>query len=325
MRLAVVSLCLVAACSSSGSSSSDIMKAATDLATAVCNKRQSCTNGVNVTRTFGDMTTCLTRETLLYQLTLEAPSTGQNPTNAESCANAFASLSCADFLDNNSPAACLATGTKATNAPCAYQGQCSTTYCDSNKTTSCGTCGDAPAAGASCRNSDCARTQLCSDRTLTCYVPAAIGAACNADTSPCAFGANCELPTPTATMGTCVAESQELGDMCGGIKGACDQTKGLACLGTVGTRTCAAQTFAADGQPCGQLANGLVLCTQGECYDAAGDVALAAETGTCKKQAADGQACDIMHGPTCTLPARCVTTGGGSSGLCTLPSGMTCE
>ena len=150
-----------------------------------------------------------------------------------------------------------------------------------------------------------------------------VGQSCDADTQPCEFSLYCEK-TATAATGTCVAETQESGQPCQGTNGQCDASMGVQCTGVTGARTCKAALFASGGQACGDIATGSVQCTQGTCYNAAGTIALATDIGTCTTNAADGQPCDLEHGPLCTSPARCVVSGGGTSGVCTLPSGATC-
>ncbi len=323
MRVTFACLFFAAACTSSNKNdTADVMKACNDLATAACNKRQTCSAGTNITRVYGTMATCVEREALQCTISQSAPNTGATVTNLEACVAAYPAYSCEDFFDNNPPAACLVTGPKATNSPCAFQGQCSTTYCGDNKTAACGTCTAPAAAGASCRNSNCADGQSCLARTSTCVVLGKVGETCDADTQPCEFALYCQKATGAAT-GTCVAETQESGQACQAGQGQCDASMGLACYGTT-ARTCMPVQFAGGGQACGILATGPVSCTQGTCYNAAGTIALAADMGTCKANAADGQPCDLDSGPMCTAPARCVVSGGGATGVCTLPSGATC-
>ncbi len=57
--------------------------------------------------------------------------------------------------------------------------------------------------------------------------------------------------------------------------------------------------------------------------------ATTAATGTCQPPAADGAACDIVNGPPCLEPARCVFTTsdagvGGPSGTCQLAAPNAC-
>jgi hypothetical protein len=302
------------------------MKACADQATAYCNKLDTCSSGTGIVRAFRDMATCLQREALICTLGSDAPKTGSSPANVESCVAAYPSYSCEDFFNGNPPDACLVNGPIALNAPCAFGGQCASSYCDSSKTSTCGTCGDAPAAGDSCRNSGCARGQSCSARTQTCQVLGKVGMSCDNDTAPCEFALSCVKTVSTAAMGTCIVQTQEANQACGGTSGQCEASKGLACQGaTPTTRTCVPAVIVGDGQACGALTMGSVSCAAGTCYNAAGTVALSTDVGTCKADAADGQPCDLDAGPNCLTPARCVVTGGGSAGVCTLPAGSICE
>jgi hypothetical protein len=318
-RLAWVMALAAIGCGGGGTS---IDKACTDLAQAQCMKRASCTSGTGITRTWGDMATCLTREKLACTIGLSAPQTGSTPATTETCVKAFANVSCADFLNNNPPAECIPTGPKASGAPCAFGGQCQSGYCDSNKTATCGTCGDAPPDGASCRNSNCARQAECAVRVLTCTTIPGEGDPCDNNTAPCGADLSC-LGNTGGAMGTCTAGSATAGATCSATMG-CDGTMGLVCTGTT-TRTCTAISEGADGADCGSLPMGVFAgCAGGGlCYGAMG-VALAGEAGTCSAPAADGDACDILAGPPCLSPARCVVTGGGTAGTCTVPSGSTC-
>jgi len=124
--------------------------------------------------------------------------------------------------------------------------------------------------------------------------------------------------------GTCTQGLQDAGDACGGALGGCDGTIGLTCSGAPGSKSCVAIPYVAGGSPCGTIDGGpFTSCTAGDCY-ADGGLALAGVTGACQAAAADGQACDIVAGPPCLTPARCVVTGGATSGICTIPSGATC-
>ena len=54
-------------------------------------------------------------------------------------------------------------------------------------------------------------------------------------------------------------------------------------------------------------------------------VAGEAQMGTCKADVATGAACDIMLGPTCAPPNRCVVTGTSTAGTGTIPDPSLCE
>jgi hypothetical protein len=311
---------LLTACGSSGPATAD--QACGDLARVRCDKRDSCTNGSGITRTYGDKPTCLAREKLSCLNGLAAPSTGQSPAALETCVNSYPSFTCTDFLTNNPPAACVVTGPRAASAVCAFGGQCSTTYCTNNKQSACGTCGSAPGVGASCATSGCQRGLTCVAMTSTCQPEGAVSASCDA-VHPCGPDLGCVGATATV-MGSCMTTSANVGAACGGTNPPCDGTKGLHCSGTAGMRTCAKTNFVGDGQPCGTVGTDFVACSGGgDCYTA-GRLIMSGESGTCKIAAKDGDPCDIVAGPPCLSPARCVVTGSSTSGICTLVDGATC-
>jgi hypothetical protein len=314
---------MLSACGSSNSNGVTTDKACSDIAQARCDKRMACTSGAGITRTYGDMATCLAREKLSCMIGLDAPMTGNTPSTTEACVAAFASYSCTDFLLNNPPVACIPTGPKPSGGTCAFAGQCASTYCSNNKTTVCGTCGTAPPVGSSCVSTSCARGQECVGLTNLCVIPGTSGAACNAQ-NPCAPDLGCVGATST-TMGTCMMASQTAGTACGTGLAPCDNTMGLYCGGPAGSKTCMTQTYVGDAQPCGTVSAGTIVgCAKsGSCYTA-GALAQPGEAGTCKAAAADGAACDIASGPPCLFPARCVVSTSSTAGTCTVPDGSMC-
>jgi hypothetical protein len=298
-------------------------QACSDVAQARCGKRMTCTNGAGITRTWGDMTTCLAREKLTCSIGLAAPSTGNSPSQVEKCVVAMAGESCSDFLDNNPPADCAPVGPRATGGACAFTGQCASAFCNNDKTSVCGTCGAMPAAGTSCATANCGHNQECVTTTEICQEFGAMGAACDADV-PCAADLSCVGATATA-MGACMAASATAGMPCGGTTPGCDGTMGLSCGGAAGAKTCMSVNYVGDGMACGTLTGGTFQACAGggTCYTATG-VALSSQMGACKAPAPDNGACDTTLGPGCLAPARCITTAGGSAGTCTVPSGATC-
>ncbi|HUJ57282.1 MAG TPA: hypothetical protein VLX92_02270 [Kofleriaceae bacterium] len=307
--------------SATGRDAGDVAASCTALAQASCNLRQSCSDGGNITHSFGDMATCLQREALACRLAMQAPDTGDTPDAVAACVAAYSTLGCADFFDNNLPAACAPPGGRAAGQACAFASQCQSGYCGHDKTASCGTCADPPAVGAPCRDASCFRGQICDSRTLTCVSDELAGAACDNNTQPCGFALSCD-GNSNGSFGVCTAQTGTLGESCSGTPEVnCDTKANLSCTGPAGSRTCEIATYAADGQPCGAQPDGNVSCAAGgECYGAAGTIALAGAPGTCKAAAPDGAACDLEVGPPCLTPARCVVSGGGSQGVCTLPT-----
>jgi hypothetical protein len=318
-RIAWLIPLLISACDSSAPSTT---QACADLAKARCAKRMSCSDGAAITRDYGDMNTCLTREQLSCTIGVAAPSTGITADAIEACVAAYPGFACADFFSNLVPSACVRIGPRAAGAACAIGAQCASSYCANAKTSGCGTCGDGAAAGQSCATTACARGLNCVSRTQVCQPPGTGGAACDPNSTPCGLGLSCQ---GTGTARTCTTAVGTAGAMCGGTIGGCDGSKGLTCGGAAGAKTCVAIPFAANGMPCGTLTDGSFAgcAAGGECFTATGP-ALVSEMGTCKTAAADGMPCDIALGPPCLQPARCITSGGGTAGVCTVPSGATC-
>ena len=123
-----------------------------------------------------------------------------------------------------------------------------------------------------------------------------------------------------------MAANSMMGAACGTGMAPCDGTKGLYCGGSGTSRTCLAIPYVENGMQCGNVGPGMFVgcAAGGNCYTAAGTIALTGEIGTCKAAASDGAACDTASGPPCLTPARCITTGGGTAGTCTVPDGTMC-
>ena len=306
---------LAIGCGSSGIDSGNptIDSACGDIAQAKCDKVKSCTDGAGITRSWGDLGTCLAREKLSCTLVLQVPMNGNTPAATEKCVAAYASYSCADYFADRPPAACIHLGPRPSGAPCAVDGQCQSGYCIGNKTAACGTCGDAPPDGASCRDSECAHGQDCSLRTLTCYTPGAEGDSCDNDSAPCGYGFACSSGLMT---GTCTAANGSSGAACSSTM-LCDGNKGLTCGPS---KTCATISYGADGAVCGTIPGAAFSACAGggACYTATG-VAQSGEMGHCKAPAADGAACDATNGPMCTSPALCANS------VCTIPDTTSCK
>src|SRR5215472_13052910 len=89
-------------CSSSGTSSGN---AASDAATALCNKINSCAP-FYVTVTYGTASECASRLTGEVQDSLNANGTGATPNSLEACAQAIPGATCDQVLGAGTPAAC---------------------------------------------------------------------------------------------------------------------------------------------------------------------------------------------------------------------------
>ena len=312
-----------------------IQQACADVAAARCNQRSTCTalagssaSGASLGRVYGDMATCVQRETLACQNGLTAPQTGNSPTEVEACVKAFPTYSCADFFDNNPPADCAITGARANGATCTFGGQCGSGFCQGAKTSVCGACADPPADGTDCSDSACGHNQRCVNADNTCESVVSLNGACDG-THPCDSGLACVGSTAT-TMGTCQNGGSMIGVACGNgaATTACDNSLGLYCAGPSGSKTCMPIVLVGDGMPCGLLPDGSRTdCLAGDCYTATG-IATGSAVGTCKasvRENAANPACDLALGPGCLAPARCVVTGGGgTAGTCIVPVATMC-
>jgi hypothetical protein len=294
-----------------------------ELAETRCTKRDSCTNGNENARDYGNLATCIARMTLsCTQGLTDAGAEGTVATN-EACVSQLTSLSCADFLAGNYGAPCHTSGAGANGTPCHGSSDCATYYCANDRYAVCGTCADAPASGASCRESNCASAnQTCVWSYLltnVCEPMVGIGGSCSEGSAPgCAPDLAC-MRAPGATTGTCAAAVGTAGAACNSgnpTNVGCDGTRGLSC----DDNACAAIQYVGDGMPCGTLPGGAFAeCSAGTCYTAEGPfTSSVTPTGTCKAFAADGAACNAVSGPGCMSPARCVTRDGASEGTCTL-------
>lgn len=310
---------VVAGC---GGSSVSVDKACTDIATATCNKRSTCSNGASVVKVYGSMANCLARTKLTCVDALMAPGNANSPAHTELCATAWGGATCSDFLLGNEPAACIVDGTLAAGAACEYGGQCASSYCTGEKEAQCGSCGAPPATGADCTTSACARGQTCftdtTANTTTCVVEGTSGGSCGRST-PCGPGLSCVGATATVD-GTCMTAAISAGAACDNKSGpGCARDLGIYC--NTASATCTTIQFAADGAACGVTAGGdLVDCQAGTCYGSVGTTVM----GVCKANAADGAACDTVNGPSCTTPARCVPASGSTAGTCYLPGTVSC-
>jgi hypothetical protein len=300
-------------------------EACTALAQAECDKRDSCSNGSNITHAFGEKGVCVTRLKLQCTEALAAPGTGNDAANASACAAAFAMLSCNDFFDSKLPAPCTPAGARADGQPCGFNGQCTSGFCGGTRNALCGTCAPASEPGDSCAASLCGHGQSCVASTMTCQNLGLLNQPCGSG-MPCGNGMSCvESAVDGGTASVCALAIGQVGGACGGATTpSCDGTLGLHCGGTAGAKTCAADVFVAGGEPCGNLGGGMAAqCQAGSCYTSTGPAGQG-DAGTCKLNGADGASCDTVVGPDCVRPARCVVTGGGTSGVCTLPKGTTC-
>jgi hypothetical protein len=136
-----------------------------------------------------------------------------------------------------------------------------------------------------------------------------------ANDAPCTFNGQCASAfcarNKNSVCGVC-ATPPLVGDSC--VDSDCG--RGQTCL--AGANVC--QAYIGAGQPCDAATCSLA----GGCYTGAG-AASDTETGTCKADVAAGMACDIVIGPLCKTPGRCVVAAGATSGTCTVPDPTVCH
>ncbi len=301
-----------------GDSSQD--QACQTLAKARCSQLQTC-SAADLRRRWGDLDTCEAREKLSCTESLAVSDTAATPATIDGCASAVSADGCAEFLAIPPPPACLPpAGPRAAGSPCAFNAQCSTSFCSIALTALCGTCMPPPAAGASCVSNGCGPNMNCVVATMQCQIPVQLNGACD-KTLPCDHGLSC-VGVMTGVMGTCMMAGELTGATCDPARhsGAdCDPDYGLSCDTTM--RTCIAEPIAPAGGNCGAVGTAFTRCTDGgTCV-----MAMGATTGVCVAPAADGGACDSVNGPFCFFPARCVpNTPGGTVGVCKMPGSQSC-
>jgi hypothetical protein len=299
-------------------------------ALAYCERKQACANGY-LTRDFGDISTCVTRENLVCTNGLGAPHTGQSVALVEQCTSGMPSYSCADLEDGNLPETCNPLGPGDIGSPCTFNAQCATGYCNGDRYSTCGTCSAPPSAGSSCATSNCDHNQSCTWNnvvTNVCEPYTPTGSECGAyGNPPCQIGLTCAgASSVTGVGGTCEPALETAGETCGSqnMGLGCDFAVGLWCFAPPDEgASCIDISYVGDGMPCGYVGSGVAECTNGTCYSSGGPYFTytgTTRTGTCKAFAADGAECDTQIGPECMAGARCVTTTRLSSGTCVVPT-----
>lgn len=310
------------------------------LAQAQCERRQTCTNtvlgaagtvfpdGVFILSTYGDNTTCLARQHLACMNNASASGSGNSVAQMEKCAREYGSWSCSDLFDGNAnpPPDCVPPGSRSNGQSCALAGQCASRFCAGTKNANCGVCADEPVDGASCETSGCAPGQTCKTESgaQVCRDRLPIGnSTCSSDV-PCQAFSSCAgaSATDATKTGTCTATVVTLGASCGGNSNlACESNLGLACLGPAGGKTCQQVAYVAATSACATLADGSrAACIGSDCFTSNGPAAVTDTNASCIARAADGAACDTQQGPLCLTPARCVTSGSSTAGVCVVPS-----
>jgi hypothetical protein len=322
----------VASAGDGGGPSVSVDQACGDNAHNRCMLLQSC-SAEQMVVDYGTEGACETRLKLNCINAISAPSSGNTAARSEACAQAYLTESCSDFLDDSPAAACVqATGPLANGQPCAFPGQCQTGFCDLAPGVGCGTCAAAPQAGDSCASlSTCGQVLTCITAVTTCSGFAPQGGPCS-KSALCGTGLYCVGAT-SSTPGTCDPAVEDAGAPCDPTAKngpGCDRQHGLTCSSV--SKTCAPlPPYAGAGQPCGTLNGELVVCGgAGVCTatgaDAGPDAApdAAPPAFTCVVPAADGAECNVILGPGCLSPARCIATDGGASGTCQFPNASLC-
>jgi hypothetical protein len=298
-------------------------QACSDLAAAMCAKMAQCT-AFDIAHDYGDSVTCEARETQQCLNDANAEDSARSASNAEACAQAYAGWDCQSWMLDEPPEACLPTiGSLPVGASCAINSQCQTIYCSFQDGTECGTCAYLPLVGDSCSSTDCSFGLLCAPGQ-TCSTPVPSGGACG-PANACTPDDDCVGDTGAST---CQPKGNMAGVPCDSHSRTlpnCSASGGLACLGTPGAQSCVSETLVAAGQACGPLDDGgYGQCRYSACIESAGQK-------TCVAYAGDGEPCDTISGPVCTLPAICVIPGAdtvvdaGTSGTCVFPNPSHCQ
>jgi hypothetical protein len=295
-------------------------------ASADCALRNSCTAGLGATVDYGSTSACVSLLTSSCVASFAAPGTGNSIAHTNGCAGAYPGESCTDWYDDNTTTACRSpAGSGANGAACGESSQCASGFCSIGLSAACGTC-EAPAmAGTPCTaSSSCFYGLECPyDLPATsgvCTPHGAAGASCDNE-HRCGDGLGCVGADATlGIMGTCQTAATAVGAACGGETGPeCDGAIYLTCV----DGACQAEVLAEPGAPCGSLSSGYAQCTEGAtCITPEGacqrsGAACGSSVGSCVAAAANGSACNLVMGPLCQTPARCVvSTAGGTSGTC---------
>ncbi len=296
-------------------------QACTDLAKATCAQLDKCRKN-GTADTYGSLGVCIQRQHDNCVASLLANGTGNSPAHTEACAQALPTETCAQFLQSTPVAACVqVTGALDSGAACAFSGQCQSGFCAVPKGSGCGTCATTPAAGDACDVvPTCGPGMACTPMQV-CEPWVQAGGACDGMTNVCAPGSSCVIPA-MMTAGTCVADATMVGQACDNRRQtgpACDVNQGLFCAST---KMCIAVNYVNAGTACGAQNMGMSdnICTGGAaCYSPGTGM-----PSMCLAFALEGGACDTSVGPGCMTPARCVVSGGGTSGTCALPDASTC-
>jgi hypothetical protein len=301
-----------------------VEQACADSAYARCTRFQTCSQTVLSYR-YGDVNMCEAVFKGFCLANLAAPSTGQTPDGVEACAQRIPNWDCNDYIFTlNPPPECQeADGSLANGAGCAFAAQCQSGFCAITPGAACGECAPTPAVGASCAQlTSCGLGQECNIDSLTCDLPAAPMASC-APGQACVVGYECVgLSTANDTPGTCQPAVESTGGACSQSTAECDFYAGLTCNNQ--TKQCAVLQLAGAAAPCNYVSGSLqeTFCSAGaKCNVPTGSL-----QGTCTGSSSLGGPCDLVAGPTCIAPSRCiVASDAGTSGTCQVSAGTACQ
>jgi hypothetical protein len=294
--------------------------ACTAFAEARCQKLDACTGGNGVNIRFGSAQVCNARHKISCIKGLEADGTGTTVAATNACAAALAGESCDAYFDGPPAAACaVAMGTRAAGAGCITNAQCASSFCAQPPDLQCGLCAPTPQSGDSCAATGDCGYLACGSKSNVCVPYGTAGVACDKD-HPCHSTFTC-VGSGGGVMGTCKVSKTQVGDACedaATLVADCNHDLGLRCDDT--TFKCVTYQYATAGQACGKLNGGKTLCTGGsEC-----EIPKGMSAGFCVAAAADGAACDTKAGPPCLRPAKCITGGAGTAGVCKIQDAASC-
>ncbi len=319
--------------------------ACTKLATAVCNKIKTCTNGFVVERDYGTDANCIVEQKASCINGVNYPWSGDNAMRANACATAAEAQTCTDYLAGVILTAChIGPGRIEVGGACLSARQCASSFCRVPGDAVCGVCEAKADDGATCdTNEQCPSGSVCGGGM--CTKPVALGAACSG-AMPCGAGLACvgvsgspdrkcekllvaqnapcdpariTLPSCDSRLGFyCKVAPSTTGGVASVDAGANDA--GVAAI----TGKCEKITFAGAGMSCGTNAldavrvdcRGGIACRR-LVTDAGGSDR--ATVGICVADVAANAACDTntAMGPTCQIGLRCVQTASGmTAGTC---------
>jgi len=299
-------------------------QACADNARERCARLQIC-SPTDVELRYGSVSTCETRETRNCATSIAEPLTGNTPAAVEACAGAYAGWACVDYLNGvNIPLPCRQQlGPVINGGFCALDGECESGFCATAPGSACGTCTAPPKLGASCaRLTSCGPGLTCTPDTAACVHFGVRGATCGKG-AVCGVGLSCVgVDLTPNTQGLCQPAGQKPGAPCDPTlrtAAGCDRNAGLVCNAT--SKACQKVVVATAGQPCGDDVGGQPAYCQAE-----GDCTGGSSTkpGSCAAAAADGARCDLVNGPACVIPARCIAHEG-TSGTCQYSGEQTCR